>query len=365
MGDTSETTVIHSSTIQACVKEAIKAYITQVNFCKTTIPIDNLKLYIKAKIVSLFPECLNVSNKDIKSYANGICSAIEISMGTEEESILNKLISDPQMTMTNENKKELERVLNNRQQIDVLEQKISSQLNDMVLGLLDVETKLKDDKNAIKQFNYLINISNIYNSLIKDQIIDKLEATLAHINRQEIPNINYTNIHDIEEVSINKALYTWNKITKSPSDTIGNMHSILDGFFQNHGDAHIQLNQKQQEELKDSLRFFKTLANHLPEIVNKKYHSQNLSIIHSDENQPFFKRFSKSAIDTKELKHLVKDIDDLYKIVYRPSLLDKFKSFSLPAKLVLVLHVIAMILAIISLLIYIFVNKDAIQQMFV
>ncbi|KAI5181963.1 hypothetical protein NEOKW01_2111 [Nematocida sp. AWRm80] len=336
---------------------------------------DKVLLEIRKELIEYFRVNLNTNNtliksppdlEEIKLYAEGICSAIEITGNPKDinsDSVLNSFIADPQMNITEENKKELAKIL---------EKQICNQLSDILLGLLDIRGNLKDKNTIITKFNHLLTACNEFNEIVKVHIIDSLQQALNYISKNSIQGIDYNNLDEIEEIKdTEEILKNWDKMIL-PSQTITiAVSSLMNKLLYSHN--HITTDAVQQKELKYALRFFKTLADHLPELVRKKYDFPNLAAIHSDKDS-FFKKFTRPKLANKLKKELVNDINELYKTASKevedmsvlntnPTLLDKFKSITVSRRLVIMVVAVAAIIVLVSLLVYILNNKDTAHQM--
>ncbi|KAI5181316.1 hypothetical protein NEOKW01_1510 [Nematocida sp. AWRm80] len=320
---------------------------------------DELLLKVKKRLALFFLHYLNENNpiikdeaflKDLGLYAYGICSAIDISMDINDQhsdSILNKFIENPEKDILYKEKQEL---------AGILEEQISKQLSDIILGLSDVKEKLKDKENVMKQFDSLANACSESNEIVKDCIIDVLENALNYINKNDIEYIDYNSLQEIEDTQ--EMLRKWDIIIFSAETIVDNMKAIIDKML--YKNIEIKTDTKQQEDLKYVLSFFKTLANHLPELVSEKYGLPNLTAVHSSKN-PLFKKFTRTELVDMPKYKIVEYIKRLHNTASntRPSFLYRFKLLSHSKQLVIVLLIIIVIVGIATLLIYALNNKDA------
>ncbi|KAI5181118.1 hypothetical protein NEOKW01_1337 [Nematocida sp. AWRm80] len=315
-------------------------------------------------------------NEDIRLYKYGIFSAIEIAKeigDNSSDSLLNKFMAKPQMAMTDEEKDSL---------VKALEQQISQQQSDLILGLWDVRERLVDKEDIMNRFDDLATACSESSEMVKACIIDKLESVIKEINKKNIKDIDYKNIDSIEEIEDTKEiLEKWDTIIPPSQIIIAAEHLFIDSRLKSKS---IKKDIRQQTDLKYGLRYFKTVANHLPELVNKKHKFPRLSTIHSDENS-FFKKFTRSALKEKTLEQLAKDINNLYNKAsedpenrtapeehedtsasnQNPSLLEVFKSLSPQIRLLIVLVTVIVAIAASLLLFYSLESKEAGHQIFV
>ncbi|KAI5179551.1 hypothetical protein NEOKW01_0014 [Nematocida sp. AWRm80] len=359
-------------------------------FKNTLNPFNKILLEFKKGLSLFLIDYFNVKNVIIKDeefrenimvYKHGIVSAIEISKDSEEKftSLLNDFTKNPEKDISSDEKKEL---------ADILENEVSMQLNDIILGLWNIRKEIKDKEGAITQFNDLAKACSALNSLVKDCIIDKIERSLEYIHNNKIDIINYNSIEEIGELPLEEVLEEWDIMMPSSETIIRSLNDIIDGLLS------IQkpdTKSAQQKELEHALSFFKTVANNLLELVGKKYSFPNLSAIHSDKDS-FFKKFTNSALKGKTADELVVKINDLYKtasetpenmiLLNSPenrneihirdeenmhtynsklSLLNRFKSLSRTTRVVIVLYITVMIIIIISLLVYVLSSKETVH----
>ncbi|KAI5179556.1 hypothetical protein NEOKW01_0019 [Nematocida sp. AWRm80] len=329
------------------------------------IPFEEIFLQIKNDIEKHFRKCLNTQNltikdeefqKEIIAYKSGIITAIDITKETGEnasDSILNKFMAKPQDYNTQEDKDSL---------ADILEKEISKQLSDIILGLSDIKEKLKNNKEAMKRFENLEIAYNKSNSLVKNAILNDLQLALTDVNKKSIQGLNYKSIKKIKELSLQEVLNNWDIILTSSKTIVDDMNDIINALLY---DENITTDPKKQDGLKYTLRFFKTVANHLPELIGQKSNLPNLSAVHS-KKRPFFKKFTRSALKDKSSEQLAEEINKLYETASKPSLLDRFKSLSPQIRLLIVLLVIvAVVIAASLLLFYLLSHKDTVQQVVV
>ncbi|KAI5179557.1 hypothetical protein NEOKW01_0020 [Nematocida sp. AWRm80] len=364
-----EETLTDSKNIQANILKAMDSFEDKL------ATFDEILSKIKQSMPQSFIDYLNSDNtiikekefqEDITLYKYGICNAIEITKETEENasgSVLNKFMANPQVKMTDEEKDSL---------VKVLEQQISHQLDDMILGLSDVREKLKGKNDAMRQFDDLATACSESSEMVKAHIINKLEAVIKEINEKDIEGIDYKSIGNIEEIDTKEILGKWGTII-SPFETIVKAEYLfIDSRLKSKS---IKKDIRQQTDLKYGLRYFKTVANHLPELVNQKYSFPHLSAIHSDEDQ-FFKRFTRSELKKIPEDQLAEEINKQYETALRdsentpassqdPSLLDKFKSVSPQTRLLIVIVIIIVAIVASLLLFYFLSSKDTVNQVVV
>ncbi|KAI5179554.1 hypothetical protein NEOKW01_0017 [Nematocida sp. AWRm80] len=347
-----------------------------------SLTVDNLVANTKKDLEKLFLQCFDQNNKifkdiefkkEIKSYKYGIFNTLEIpeTVKTKITWLISSIVQKLYTEMDDNIKKQI---------AEALEEEISKHLNDMVLGLWDVRKKLKDNEDAMKRFNDLALIFSESSTLVKDNIIEKLNGTLQYINNHKIQGIDYKHINKITEIEdSDEVLQQWD-IMIPPSQTIEiSMDDTLNNLIYA---KDINKDPTKQRKLNNALRFFKTLANHLPELIGKKNNFLSLSSIHLDENS-FFKRFTRSALKDKSSEQLAEEINDLYNKAsedpenrampeglqpiraFKPSLLDKYKSLSPQMRLLIVLVIIIVAIAASLLLFYFLSHKEAGNQVVV
>ncbi|KAI5181117.1 hypothetical protein NEOKW01_1336 [Nematocida sp. AWRm80] len=407
--NTVEEKLIKSDLIQECI-------ITTLNSLKKPPDsFDKVLLKINSDIKRFIIFYLNENSptikdeefqKDIIAHKNGIISAIEISKNVEEKynSLVTSLVENSPIEMLNE-KQEL---------ASILKEEISNQLSDIILGLWDVRKKLKGKNNAMKRFKYLTTVCNESNEMVKVFLINSLQTALCSITNNGIEGIDYKSLDEIEELSLKEALDKWDTVIPYSQTIIEAIGILMEKRL--YSNTLVKSDPDKQTNLKNALRFVKTLASHLPELVGQRNYLPNLSAIHSDE-YPFLKKFTSSELEKIPEDQLADYVNALYETasegledrslleeaverieievvvvkrikegdiverieeeevvkrieeeppISKPSLLDRFKSFSPQIRLLIVLVVIvAVVIAASLLLVYFLSSKDTSHQMVV
>ncbi|KAI5179550.1 hypothetical protein NEOKW01_0013 [Nematocida sp. AWRm80] len=361
MNNPTEQNITNSKFIEGNIKYTLGFHKTK------STPFKDVFLEIKNNLHKQFLYCLNGKNAIIKNreflediiiYKNEILNAIEITEDKNTDPVLKKYIDKPQTNITLEDNDKL---------IGPLEKQINQQLNDIILDLSDIKEKLKNSEYAMNQFKDLETACNESNSLVKSQIISDLQDTLTGINENHIKDIDYKSIDDIKELPLKEVLDKWNSMIQPSITIVGNMNIAFNVLLY---DNEVKRSSQKRKKLKYTLRFFKTVANNLPELVGQIHGFPSLSAIHSDEAS-FLKKFTGTELKKMSEEHLVKYVNGLYETASKkkPSILDRFKSHipvswrqQIPSIIGIIIGIILLIAASL-LLVYALDSKEAVHQM--